>query len=170
MGKILLWADLHLEHQKIILYSNRPFENAEDMTKKLLQNWRETVKKNDVIFNLGDLSFDRDKERLQKTIRNLPGYKVLIFGNHDRKKSYKWWSDIGFNEVYKYPIIFQDKYILSHEPVQYGVGNDGYINIHGHIHNNFCMLNEYYVNVSIEIIDYKPINFDVIKKKFEDGE
>lgn len=40
-------------------------------------------------------------------------------------------SSLGFDEVYNRPIIFIDKYILSHEPVFIPETRD-FINIHGH--------------------------------------
>ena len=100
-----IWSDLHLNHLNVIEYESRPFETTEIMDSFLLNQWKQTVKKKETIINLGDVSFKLSKEKLSPIIRSMPGYKVLILGNHDRKKSVQWWEDVGFNEVYKYPII-----------------------------------------------------------------
>ena len=160
---IYIWSDLHLGHANIIEYEQRPFQNITEMNKKLLHNWRTIIKSNDTIINLGDIAFKTNKEYLSKIIKNLPGYKILIMGNHDRSKSTRWWIEIGFDEVYKYPIIYEGKYILSHEPIF----TNEYINIHGHIHNKKTENSELkylpnQINISVEMIDYKPILFEKI--------
>jgi calcineurin-like phosphoesterase family protein len=163
---IYIWSDLHLNHDKIRLYENRPFDSEEAMNKAICKSWKETVKKRDTIINLGDVSWRLNKEWMSKTIKNLPGYKILILGNHDRGKSVKWWLDVGFDEVYKYPIIYDGSYILSHEPI-YVNDHMPYVNVHGHIHTERSMNKQKY-NVSIELLDYKPILFDDIKTYYED--
>jgi hypothetical protein len=47
----------------------------------------------------------------------------------------KWWLDTGFDEVYKYPIVYEGKYILSHDIVE-AVKDSPFINIHGHYHRH----------------------------------
>jgi calcineurin-like phosphoesterase family protein len=87
---VYIWSDLHLGHANVIKYCNRPFADVEAMNKALLHAWRVT-KPLDTVINLGNVSLKQNKEYLAKTIRNLPGYKILIMGNHDRKRSVKWW-------------------------------------------------------------------------------
>ena len=52
--------------------------------------------------------------------------------------------------------------MLSHEPL-YVNKNMPYCNIHGHIHS-LEYDSKHYFNVSVECINYKPINFEEIKK------
>jgi calcineurin-like phosphoesterase family protein len=81
------------------------------MNTALLHAWRVTVNHEDTIINLGDVSLKLGKEYLTEVIQRLPGYKILVMGNHDRKKSVRWWLDIGFNEVYPRPVVYEGKYI-----------------------------------------------------------
>jgi len=159
---VYIWSDLHFYHDKIRLYENRPFESVEKMNQILCKNWKETVKGQDTIINLGDVSLNLNKEQISKILFNLPGYKILIMGNHDKGKSVSWWMDVGFNEVYKYPIIYDSFYILSHEPL-YINANMPYVNIHGHTHSEKSN-NPQKINVSVEVLEYKPILFEEIKK------
>lgn len=161
---VYIWSDLHLGHQNIIDYEKRPFSSVEEMDIALIQAWKKTVKSNDIIINLGDFSWKLNKEHITKLVKNLPGYKILIIGNHDRKKSLNWWYDVGFDEVYKYPIIYDDFFILSHESVYVGKEMP-YVNIHGHTHGESTD-NIQKINVSVEVIGYKPIPFDTIKTNF----
>jgi len=159
-------ADTHFNHSNILLYTCRNFKDVNEMTEQLIKNWNDTVKKRDLIFVLGDFSFYNKVEEVKAITDRLKGTKIIILGNHDKKINTDFWKQCGFQECYKYPIIYKDKYILSHEPVQYGVGEQGFINIHGHIHNHF-MENKYYVNVSVEAINYKPISFREIEGRFK---
>ena len=86
-------------------------------------------------------------------------------GNHDKARTVTWWKDVGFQDVSLYPIIVDEFYIFSHEPV-YLNKNMPYANIHGHTHST-CYKNKQYVNVSVEALDYKPIEFDKIKEKLK---
>jgi len=158
-----IWSDLHLSHKNIISYCNRPFETVEQMNETLLNNWRNTVGKNDTIFNLGDFCFNWNGQFLKQTLEKLPGYKVLILGNHDRRYKIQWWQDIGFDEVYPYPVIYKKWYILSHENVFLNEQLP-YINIHGHLHQN-SLDAKCYVNVCVENTSYKPILLDSITKE-----
>lgn len=153
-----IWSDIHLGHTNIIRYCERPFTDTEAMDKALLRAWRETVGPNDTLINLGDVCFKWSKERLQNTLKNLPGHKILIMGNHDRHHSVDWWREAGFDEVYPYPIIYKQWYILSHEEV---FMNDSmpYINLHGHRHQ-VVLSGKNYINCCVEVHDYKPVLFD----------
>lgn len=160
--KTWIWSDLHISHYNVIEYESRPFQTVEEMNNHFIDNSK-IVKKQETIFNLGDVSFKLNKDKLRSIITQMPGYKVLILGNHDRSKSVKWWESVGFNEVSKYPIIYKDFFILSHEPV-YLNKHMPYVNIHGHTHsNNFEGSN--YINVSVDRLGFKPALLnDIIDK------
>lgn len=157
-------SDTHFNHTNIIKYSNRPFESVSEMNKTLITNWNKTVKKTDTIYILGDFAFG-NKEYIKSIISKLNGKKILVMGNHDRKikKNPVWWINIGFDVVHNYPIIYRDKYILSHEPIE-NIGR--FINIHGHIHEKQIDIGKY-VNVCVEHWDYKPINLDKLISTIE---
>lgn len=81
---------------------------------------RKRITKNDTVIHLGDVG---DPEYMDK----LPGFKVLILGNHDRHSDCIWY----FDEIFKGPLYITKKLLLSHEPIlTYGA-----MNIHGHVHN-----------------------------------
>lgn len=159
--KIFMISDMHFGHGNIIKYENRPFKNVLEMDLAIVGKWNNTVAKEDKIFVVGDVSF-YNKEKTTNIIKGLNGYKILILGNHD-KHSINWWKEVGFDEVSKYPIIIDGFYILSHEPV-YLTEIMPYTNIHGHIHHLKYDSKQYF-NISVECINYTPINFEDIKKE-----
>lgn len=167
MSKAFFIADTHFGHKNIIEYENRPFQSVEEMDINIIENWNKTVKKLEKVYFLGDFSFS-NKKRITELISMLNGYKIIILGNHDKCYSYSWWITSGFDEVIQYPVIYKEWFILSHEPVYINT-NMPYANIYGHVHSNpsyadysgqsFC--------VSVERINYTPIEFNVIVKKME---
>jgi calcineurin-like phosphoesterase family protein len=134
------------------------------MNTALLHAWV-TVRNGDTIINLGDVSLKLSKGYLATVIHRLPGYKILVMGNHDRKKPVRWWLDVGFNEVYPHPVVYEGKYILSHAVIDMFKGT-GFINIHGHIHNNESGVANC-VNVSVEKTGYKPVLLERLVSEFE---
>ena len=166
MTSHMVWliSDLHLGHDNIIAYENRPFINIFEMESAIKKNWASCVTKVDKVFILGDVAIHKSKQQVKEYIEGLPGYKTLIMGNHDLCHSVSWWHDVGFDAVSPYPIILDDFYMLSHKPL-YLNSSMPYVNIHGHIHSK-KIEGAKYVNVSVEQIEYKPVSFDEIKGKF----
>lgn len=160
---VWIWSDLHLWHKNIIAYEERPFDTVEDMNQEIANNWKTLVGKNDIIFNLGDVSFT-NKEITSKFIQDMPGQKYLILGNHDRARTVSWWRDVGFDFVSPYPIIYEGFYILSHESV-YINSKMPYVNIYGHSHREKTN-NPRKLNICVENFSYKPVNFEDIKQHF----
>lgn len=167
MGRRLVISDMHFGHSRIMEYENRPFETVESMDDYIIKNWNETVRDDDIVFVCGDVSF-YPKEKSKEIISQLKGRKFFILGNHDSQRSKTFWKDVGFEFISKYPICVDEFYWLSHEPM-YITSSMPYVNIHGHIHSKTMSTDKepnQYVNVSVEHTDYRPVNFDDIKKRF----
>ena len=130
----------------------------------LIVNWNKTVKEEDKVYILGDFAFYGEK-RIIELIKLLNGYKIFILGNHDRDYSYQWWNTSGFDMVCAYPIIIDEWFILSHEPL-YTNTNMPYVNIFGHVHGNpqYSDFSKQHFCVSCERINYTPIELKEIIK------
>ena len=167
-NKVWIISDHHFHHKNILKYEDRPFNTIEEMNEKMIENWNSVINDSNKVFHLGDFCFS-NKEDTKSIIDKLNGYIILIKGNHDRKHSTKWLLETGFDEVYSYPIIYCQDYILSHEPIDFRLLK-GFKNIHGHIHSPKREL-EYpdvnkdsYINVCVEVNNYTPILFEKILK------
>lgn len=140
-------SDTHFNHRNIIKYADRPFNDITEMNNTLINNWNSIIKEDDIVYHLGDFALTCD-EKLKELYSYLNGTIILIRGNHDGK-SVKYYEDIGFKVL-----------------------KDGYINLHGHIHNK--KLNENYPsknyskdnhkNVSADVTNFKPISLYEINK------
>lgn len=157
-------ADTHFGDESIIAFENRPFSSSKEMDRAITHNWNSIIKKGDCVVILGDYSF-YDFQGTKTITRELNGYKILILGNHDLDSEINCWKDVGIDEVYKYPIIFNKYYILSHEPI-YMSKNMPYINVHGHLHHlNYSDTG--FFNVCVENINYTPINMETVYQKYK---
>lgn len=165
--KRFIIADLHFGHENIIKYEARPFNNRIEMDKRLIELWNSTVGKDDVVYILGDFTLSRSKITIKNLLDLLNGRKVLIMGNHDTRKP-KDYIECGFISVSRKPIMVEPGVILMHEPfddANYIMPN--YIYFFGHVHANKTLMDNYpnCMCVSVERIDYRPIDLDKYIKK-----
>lgn len=180
MSKLYLITDTHFNHKNMVEKGWRPA----DYQQQLIDNWKAIVKPDDTVVHLGDVIFSHRGE-LSAILQGLPGYKVLIKGNHDTEKD-QWYLNHGFDQVIKdAAVITEDQYntydnippvgyiVLSHEPFdmrQCKEGKAGEIvaNIHGHLHKEIHRTTSeypYYNNdknflLSMEFVGYRPIGID----------
>lgn len=164
-GKTFLIADTHFGDEAIIRYENRPFENAKAQEEILIKNWNDTVDAKDTVFVLGDFGCSDSKEETTRLCHALNGKKILVMGNHDIQTA-RWYRECGFYEVSAWPILYDTFWILSHEPL-YVNENMPYANVFGHVHANpaYRDFSKQSFCVSVERIDYRPIDFEEIRKK-----
>jgi calcineurin-like phosphoesterase family protein len=100
-------SDLHLGHQNIISYCDRPYTRVLDMDEDLVERWNYVVEPRDVVYVVGDFAMGRLDDSLAWTSL-LNGTKFLIPGNHDRMfntagtkyaNSCQRYLDAGFAEI-----------------------------------------------------------------------
>ena len=163
MSEVFLTSDTHFGHQNILKLEKRPFLDTDIMDKELIKNWNSVVTSRDIVFHLGDVSF-HDKKRTTEIISKLNGKKILICGNHDESRSNKWWLDCGFSEVYRYPIVYKDFFIMGHTPPCYYNDATAYFYLFGHVHSSemYRTISKQTACVCIERWDYKPVNLKKI--------
>lgn len=161
--KVFFIADTHFGDSNVIIYENRPFSSANDMDNMFVKNW------NDTVFVLGDLSF-YNKEKTAEICQSLNGEKFLVMGNHDTENE-QYYYKCGFSGVSRYPIIYNNFWILSHEPL-YINRNMPYANIFGHVHGNpiYKDVSERSFYVSAERINYTPVEISEIQKRILEKE
>lgn len=129
-------ADLHFGHANIIKYDNRPFRTVTGMNETLIENWNKAVSKNDTVYILGDLCWDKES-KWPSLLARLNGNKVLIRGNHDPKHM-KAETKRFFQDIKDYKEIDDNgrKVILSHYPIPFHKDdyNERTLMLYGHVH------------------------------------
>lgn len=160
--RIFIAADLHLDHKNIIKYCHRPFRSVHQMNSRLISNWNRTIRKNDIVYFLGDLAFGRSSKNTDYWYRKLNGRIFFIKGNHDRSRRIKFYHK-------KYLTYKGITFLLVHSPWDAPKDWKGWV-IHGHKHNNnkkFPLINKKAkrINVSCELTNYRPINIVTLRQK-----
>lgn len=164
MAKTYVTSDLHLGHENIIKYCNRPFVNVESMNKALIENWNSVVQPEDTVFLLGDVCLGK-KDDIINYISQLNGHKILVMGNHDHgtKTTYK---EAGFEQVYGEEVIIRFDHLdttihFSHhrKPDE----DTHYLNLYGHQHDKPTD-DDMHKCVCVELWDYKPVLLDTFIK------
>lgn len=122
-------TDTHFGHTDIKEWASRP-DNFEALILKRLTT---TIKKDDVLIHLGDVSWKNDIY-WHKQITSIPAKKRwLLRGNHDKKGAI-WYLDNGWDFIANSLTIniYGKTIVFSHVPLK----DNGYdLNIHGHFHN-----------------------------------
>lgn len=156
-------SDTHFGHSNIIKYCKRPYKveggnrnpanvpEVKRMNEDILQLFDRLPADCD-IWHLGDfwfqggnpkafssdelvLNIDNAVKRIKQNGRRI----FLVLGNHDNGRlnnmsSVDYYLDRGFDKVYDSPVILEDKWILSHEPVWIEPGSH-FVNLYGHTHD-----------------------------------
>lgn len=161
---VFVISDLHLGHKNIIKFHSdtgerlRPFDTLHEMHQVICDRWRSVVTDQDKIYVLGDVAMDKS---VRKMIRDLPGKKRLVRGNHDLFPD-KWYHDAGFKSIYGVRQI--NGVWLTHVPMHpCSLAGRAIGNIHGHLHSNRVPLpstpygDNRYFNSCVEQINYQPI-------------
>jgi calcineurin-like phosphoesterase family protein len=166
---VFVIADLHLGHANIIRYCSRPFlfSDSREMDHVLIKNWNYTISPKTRIYCLGDLRYGPDAESAEHYRKRLRGDIVFIRGNHDDPDK----ESVSFVETVHENI----KFLLIHDPADAPPSFDGWV-IHGHHHNNdlrnypFMNFTDRRINVSAEVIGYKPVSMSEIVRQIKNRE
>ena len=131
-------SDLHLGHENVISFDNRPFENIEENDATIIDNWNDVVNIDDDIYVLGDLGFIQPSKMI-KILECLNGNKHLIIGNHDKRYLKNRELRGLFVETTHYKEIERDGVgiVLSHYPIScYNHHYHGWYHLYGHVHKS----------------------------------
>jgi calcineurin-like phosphoesterase family protein len=180
MSNLFFGSDFHFFHDKIRLYSNRPYADVQEMNEALIKNWNAIVKPNDEVWDLGDFSFGN---YIQTTtvLRRLNGKHHFVMGNHDKvviQNRQDLLKSGLFQSIqdYKELKINQQKIILFHFGQRvWNSCHYGSIHLYGHSHGSLPPFGKS-VDVGVDCkeitSEYRPIHVDEVisymsKKSFQ---
>lgn len=163
---VYIISDTHWFHDMITKKYFRP-KNFMDLT---IKYWNNVVRDHDIVFHLGDVIF-YNYNILKDILDGLPGDKILIRGNHDRKSN-NWYMNNGFTfscELFSYKNI-----LFTHKRSKFE-SNNFLLNIHGHTHTNIYDYIQnfkrtdvlYHRLYSLEFENYRIVNLQQFVRKTE---
>lgn len=176
-------SDTHFRHSNILTFIDSAsgtlvrgdrFKDIDEMDEHMFERWNSVVKPGDIVYHLGDVVMG-DKEWFKKNWPKLNGSKRLIVGNHDdipflssggffaKVQMWRMWTEFGlvFSHVPMHP---SNLLRMVKKDGKWPEDCDSLVNIHGHIHQNPSPEGPYR-NVSVEAIDYTPVNIEDLRVK-----
>ena len=161
-------SDLHLSHENLRKFLNRPFSSIEVMDEVIADNIYSCLKAGDILYILGDLGWKRKTvfDFLKRKPRNVHFH--LIYGNHDKKlfkrkhiesyfDSIEWIKDI---KVYGQKITLCHYLMLSWNCSHWNAWH-----LHGHHHKYVSNISVGKVmNVCADLHNYYPVSFEEVNE------
>jgi calcineurin-like phosphoesterase family protein len=176
---IFVISDSHFRHSNILKFTDSAtgklirgdrFADVDEMDEHMIERWNSVVKQGDIVYHLGDVVMG-DQEWFKRNWPRLNGSKRLIVGNHD---DIPFLSSGGFfKKVSMWRMFPEFGLMLSHVPLHLSSLRRGapddldapvLLNVHGHIHQNTSPEGPYR-NVSVEAINYTPVNIEELRIK-----
>jgi len=158
-----LISDLHLDHDNIIDYCDRPFSSVEEMNDVLVEHWNTVVDPDDEVLYGGDLTIRTSAAALLDWLNELNGEIVFLLGNHDGTVLEEL-DRVQFVEEFRFEHRGVPFYAI-HDPADAPSNWKGWL-LHAHHHNNwpdrfpFVDHDSRRVNFSVELLDYRPLATD----------
>lgn len=163
MSKVYFIADLHIGHKNILKYSKGRIDNLslkdeesiEEHDSKIIELWLNTVKRDDIVYVLGDFILSsKENNKAFKILSKLKssGCKIhLIVGNHDKSsmpysnmfESMETIKEVTFKKSI-FPFLNEDlQVVMCHFPLMsWNRKSYGVAHLHGHTHNTAPWENE----------------------------
>ena len=148
-------SDIHFGHKNILKFCKRPFATVEEMDETLIRRWQETVEPGDAVYVVGDFSFYR-APKTNDILKQLPGQKFLIKGNHDHSKALK--KTLGWTWVRDYYELKVEGQLIVLCHYAFEVWRDshkGSWHLHGHSHGTIKPRG-LRMDVGVDHIGYEP--------------
>lgn len=162
MSRVFVFSDPHFGHKGVLNMPGRMlFTNIESHDGTMIDNWRRTVSKRDLVWLLGDVTMHAPRYFKDVICPQLTGRIKIIGGNHDEAMHGPAYTSDGWEvEVHgavqriltiarKGEDRIRVPLIMTHIPIHPGEFYRWSFNIHGHLHHKLV---------------YKDWSFEGLKK------
>jgi calcineurin-like phosphoesterase family protein len=171
--KLFVTADEHYRHAKIILYTDRPFENPQTMENTMVRNHNTLVRESDITIHIGDFCFGHRRDFIQ-IVAKLNGQHLFMDGSHDRALAEYFLSeDLCLGEKAKLlPKMFEFEYAgntitLNHYAMtKWYKSHYGSFHFFGHSHGHHTPENRS-MDVGVDCQNFRPLEIGEAIKMLE---
>jgi len=158
-------SDLHFGHELVLKkYPNfRKGANVAEMDENLIAAWNALVTPEDLVYNLGDVSFHKDFAHTYELLRRLNGRHFLVLGNHDGRiatmknellSGRKADGNFMFEQIVGYAFVrlSHKRATLSHYPmIEWANCHYGALMLYGHLHADMAEVSGRALNVGFDL-------------------
>ena len=159
-------SDTFFGRRQILEIANRSkFSTLIDMENTLVKNWNKSVKKDDVVFHLGNFAWDPLTAR--KILRRLNGNIIFMLGHCD-DAIVEVINEFKNIDLIEDQIVKIDRHdlILCHYPLEVWPGKEsGVVHIHGHtVYSHKTDLRvQKRINICTDFWGYSPVKISTLK-------
>lgn len=164
----MIWftSDEHYGHQKIIEYSNRPFDSVEEMDQRIIDNHNEVVGKTDLTIHAGDFTLWKNVTGIyEKYVNNLNGYHVFLRGSHDY-----WLKGRPMHEIWERNVKVKGKnyyFVVCHYAMKtWARSHYNSFQLFGHSHGTLEPVGKQW-DVGVDNNNFYPLSGDQIVEIME---
>lgn len=160
-------SDTHFGHASMLTKAARPWHSVEEMDTAMIAAWNGVVRKNDVVYFLGDFCHWRlPKERMQAIFDRLNGCKRIVMGNHDTDDiASLGWDLVVYGTLHLKDPVTGLKIDCSHHPKREWDGWwNGGLHLHGHVHGNLPDSRRS-LDLSVDNVGFHPLTIAEIHAK-----
>lgn len=171
-------SDIHANHDKDFIWKARGFSSAKDFTKYSIEKINTLIRKDDILFNLGDWFLNSTEDDIAEYFEQINCDNIYyIYGNHEsilgrdvlpykvqrqfNKPGRRWFRGYNYLEI----VVDGQYIILSHYPLySWNKMKHGSWSLSGHCHG---AINDYHSNKKSLDVGWDsfggPISFGAIK-------
>lgn len=153
-------ADTHFDHDNILEFQPRPFSSIEEMNEAIIENWNSRVKRGDMIYFLGDMSWRNPDIYIPR----LNGQIHFIKGNHDKMTDgalLKHKNIHSVNSIKDIRISGVHITLCHYSMRTWNKSCHGSWHLFGHSHGNIQGIGKSF-DVGVDCHNYFPISFDEV--------
>jgi calcineurin-like phosphoesterase family protein len=136
------------------------------MNETIISNWNKVVKKDDLVYHLGDFMFGKTDAEFNNVFRRLNGLIVLIRGNHDGlawKNRSKFYA--SYNSYHEIKINGQDITLCHYAMRVFNKSHRGAYCLYGHSHGSLPDdPHSLSFDCGVDCHNFTPINFEEVKE------
>lgn len=175
----MIWftSDTHFGHANVLKFSERPWDDIDDMNYALIENINACVEPSDELYILGDFSFKLTVQQAYELRKLIRCKKIhLVHGNHDKD----WRQPEVANAFIVEPpikVLKVDgvKIVMSHYPMaDWQSMGHGSWHIHGHIHSQGSAYNDANLaqgllrfDAGVDANEYRPVSLAQLHARFD---
>lgn len=171
MNNVFFSSDLHFCHDRNFIWGPRGFKSVYEMNEKIIEEWNKTIKKDDIVYLLGDIFLNSNSLGL-KLLQKLNGKIHIAIGNHDTENRIKLFNECPniLDCSYGYRINYKKKtLLLTHYPTIVGnfdedINSRKTINLCGHNHtkDKFLHWSQGCYHVELDAHNNRPVSLEEI--------
>lgn len=151
-------ADMHIDHERIIHYCQRPFKSLDEQIETLISNFNSLVSAQDIVVHAGDFCLSDNAAFVNKTFVNrLNGHWIFLKGSHD-----KWLSGTHAHEIWEKKIGAEYVVVCHYAMRVWARSHYNSWQLYGHSHGKLPPMGKQ-LDIGVDNNSFYPFSWEQVK-------